>query len=143
LKRSKPNALFDQKQLGFALGAFGEFSESANLLIVSLAHKGALNNPDKCGQSNYQAALRQIHWRLQRRGLLFAIFFREKRNFFGSAKCNEKLMTLLGVGETSGSHPQLFFVRNGIFGKFEQNFQQIIVLALNLSKNGRKMKKTV
>ena len=37
---------------GIALGAFGEFSESVNLLIEGLAHEGALNNPGKFGQSN-------------------------------------------------------------------------------------------
>jgi hypothetical protein len=38
---------------GIALGAFGEFSESINVLIQGLAHEGALKNPDKFGQSNY------------------------------------------------------------------------------------------
>ena len=41
---------------GIALGAFGEFSESINLLIDGLAHEGALKNPDKFGQSKYKAA---------------------------------------------------------------------------------------
>jgi hypothetical protein len=41
---------------GIALGAFGEFSESINVLIQGLAHGGALKNPDKFGQSNYKAA---------------------------------------------------------------------------------------
>jgi hypothetical protein len=41
---------------GIALGAFGEFGESINVLILGLAHEGALNNPDKFGQSNYKAA---------------------------------------------------------------------------------------
>ena len=36
---------------GIALGAFGEFSESINLLIDGLAHEGALKNSDKFGQS--------------------------------------------------------------------------------------------
>jgi hypothetical protein len=44
-----------------ALGAFGEFSESAILLIEGFAHEGTLKNPDKFGQSNYQAAIGQIH----------------------------------------------------------------------------------
>ena len=39
---------------GIALGAFGEFSESINVLIQGLAHEGALKNPDKFGQSNYK-----------------------------------------------------------------------------------------
>jgi hypothetical protein len=34
---------------GIALGAFGEFSESINVLIQGLAHEGALKNPDKFG----------------------------------------------------------------------------------------------
>jgi hypothetical protein len=45
---------------GIALEAFGEFSESINVLIQGLAHEGALKNPDKFGQSNYKAAYRQI-----------------------------------------------------------------------------------
>jgi hypothetical protein len=32
---------------GIALGAFGEFSESINVLIQGLAHEGALKNPGK------------------------------------------------------------------------------------------------
>jgi hypothetical protein len=52
---------------GIALGAFGEFSESINVLIQGLAHEGALKNPDKVGQSNYKAAYGQIHWWLKRR----------------------------------------------------------------------------
>ena len=39
---------------GIALGAFGEFSESINLLIDGLAHEGVLKNSDKFGQSNYK-----------------------------------------------------------------------------------------
>jgi hypothetical protein len=42
------------------MGAFGEFSESVSLLIEGLAHEGALKNPNKLGQSNYQAAFGQI-----------------------------------------------------------------------------------
>ena len=41
---------------GIALGAFGKFSESINVLIKGLAHEGALKNPGKFGQSNYKAA---------------------------------------------------------------------------------------
>jgi hypothetical protein len=42
---------------GIALGAFGEFSDSVNLLIEGLAHhEGTLTNLDKHGQANYQAA---------------------------------------------------------------------------------------
>ena len=41
---------------GIALGAFGEFSDSINLLIDGLAHEGALKNSDKFGQSKYKAA---------------------------------------------------------------------------------------
>jgi hypothetical protein len=44
------------KVRGVALGAFGEFSESANHLFEGLAHEGAFKNPGKYGQSNYQAA---------------------------------------------------------------------------------------
>jgi hypothetical protein len=49
------------KERGIALGGLGEFSESANLLIEGLAHEGALKNPGKFGQSNYQAASGYIH----------------------------------------------------------------------------------
>jgi hypothetical protein len=52
---------------GIALGAFGEFSESINVLIQGLAHEGDLNNPGKFGQSNYKAAYGKIHWWLKRR----------------------------------------------------------------------------
>ena len=52
---------------GIALGAFGEFSESINLLIDGLAHEGALKNSDKFGQSKYKAAYGVIHWWLKRR----------------------------------------------------------------------------
>jgi len=58
---------------GIALGAFGEFSESVNLLIEGLAHEGALKNPDKFGQSNYQAAFGLIHWWLKRRWARLAV----------------------------------------------------------------------
>jgi hypothetical protein len=44
---------------GIALGAFGEFSESINVLIQGLAHEDALKNPDKFDQSNYMAAYGQ------------------------------------------------------------------------------------
>jgi hypothetical protein len=36
-------------------GAFGEISESINVLIQDFAHEGALKNPDKFGQSNYNS----------------------------------------------------------------------------------------
>jgi len=52
---------------GIVMGALGEFSESINLLIECLAHEGSLKNPDKFGQSNYQAAYGAIHWWLKRR----------------------------------------------------------------------------
>jgi hypothetical protein len=55
------------KVQGIALGALGESSESINLLIQGLAHKGALKNPDRFGQSNYKASSEQIHWWLKRR----------------------------------------------------------------------------
>ena len=58
---------------GIALGAFGEFSESVNLLIEGLAHEGALKNPGKFGQSNYQAAFGLIHWWLKRRWARLAV----------------------------------------------------------------------
>ena len=58
---------------GIALGAFGEFSESINVLIQGLAHEGALKNPDKFGQSNYKAAYGQIHWWLKRRWARLAV----------------------------------------------------------------------
>jgi hypothetical protein len=56
-----------------ALGAFGEFIESASLLIEGLAQEGALKNPDKFGQTNYQTASRQIHWWLERRWANLAV----------------------------------------------------------------------
>jgi hypothetical protein len=52
---------------------FCEFSESVNLLIEGLAHEGALKNPGKYGQSNYQAAFGQIHLRLKRRWARLAV----------------------------------------------------------------------
>jgi len=52
---------------GIALGVFGEFSESANLLIEGISHEGTLKNPGEFGQNNYQAAFGQIHWWLKRR----------------------------------------------------------------------------
>ena len=52
---------------GIVLGALGEFSESINLLIEGLAHEGALKNPEKFCQSNYQSAYGAIHWWLKRR----------------------------------------------------------------------------
>jgi hypothetical protein len=50
-----------------ALGAFGEFSESINVLIQGLAHEGALKNPGKFSRSDHKAAYGQIHWWLKRR----------------------------------------------------------------------------
>jgi hypothetical protein len=58
---------------GSALGAFGEFSNSINVLIQGLAHEGALKNPGKFGQSNYKAAYGQIHWWLKRRWARLAV----------------------------------------------------------------------
>ena len=58
---------------GIALGAFGEFSESINLLIDGIAHEGALKNPDKFGQSKYKAAYGVIHWWLKRRWARLAV----------------------------------------------------------------------
>ena len=58
---------------GIALGAFGEFSESINLLIDGLAHEGALKNSDKFGQSKYKAAYGVIHWWLKRRWARLAV----------------------------------------------------------------------
>ena len=58
---------------GIALGAFGEFSESINLLIEGLAHKENLKNPGIFGQSNYQAAYGAIHWWLKRRWTRLAV----------------------------------------------------------------------
>jgi hypothetical protein len=58
---------------GIALGAFGKFSESINVLIQGLAHEGALKNPDKFGQSDYNAAHGQIHWWLKRRWARLAV----------------------------------------------------------------------
>jgi hypothetical protein len=49
------------------MGAFGEFSESINLLIQGLAHEGALKNPGKFGQSNYKEKYGEIYWWLKRR----------------------------------------------------------------------------
>jgi len=58
---------------GIALGAFGEFSESINILIEGLAHEGALKNPNRFGQGNYQAAFGAIHWWLKRRWARLAV----------------------------------------------------------------------
>ena len=58
---------------GIALGAFGEFSQSINVLIQGPVHEGALKNPDKFGQSNYKAAYGQIHWWLKRRWARLAV----------------------------------------------------------------------
>jgi hypothetical protein len=55
------------KVRGIARGAFVEFSDSANHLIESLAHEGALKKNDKFGQGNYQGAFGQIYWWLKRR----------------------------------------------------------------------------
>jgi hypothetical protein len=40
---------------------FDYCKKTDNLPIEGLAQKGALKNPDKFGQSNYQAAYGQIH----------------------------------------------------------------------------------
>ena len=58
---SKNKAVLDTLKVlptvrGLALGAFGEFSESINVLIEEMAHEGALKNPGKFGQNNYKAA---------------------------------------------------------------------------------------
>jgi hypothetical protein len=58
---------------GIALGAFGAFSESINVLIQGFAHEGALKNPGKFGQSNYKAAYGRIHWWLKRRWARLAV----------------------------------------------------------------------
>jgi hypothetical protein len=58
---------------GIALGAFGEFSESINVLIQDFAHEGALKNSDKFGQSINKAAYGQIHWWLKRRWARLAV----------------------------------------------------------------------
>jgi hypothetical protein len=63
--RGAPRAF--PKVRGIALGAFGEFSKPANLLIESLAHDFALKNPGEFDESNYQAAFGLTHWRLKRR----------------------------------------------------------------------------
>ena len=58
---------------GLAIGAFGEFSDTVFKLIDGLAHEGALKNPDRFGQSRYQAAYGQIHWWLKRRWSRLAV----------------------------------------------------------------------
>ena len=58
---------------GIALGAFGEFSDSINLLIDGLAHEGALKKSDKFGHSKYKAAYGVIHWWLKRRWARLAV----------------------------------------------------------------------
>ena len=69
------------KVRGTNLGAFGEFSESAKLLIEGLAHEGALKNLGKFGESNYQAAFGQIHWWLKRRWARLEVITAEKSRF--------------------------------------------------------------
>ena len=59
---SKNTAVLDTLKVlptvrGLALGAFGEFSESINVLIEEIAHEGALKNPGKFGQNNYKASM--------------------------------------------------------------------------------------
>jgi hypothetical protein len=49
------------KVRGIALGVFGVFSKSSNLLIEGLAYEVVLKNSDKFGQGKYQAAFGQIH----------------------------------------------------------------------------------
>ena len=46
---------------------------SPPLFLLSFAHKGALKNPDKFGQSNYQGAFGQVHWWLKRRWARLAV----------------------------------------------------------------------
>ena len=72
---------------GIALGAFGEFSDSINLLIDGLAHEGALKNSDKFGQSKYKAAYRVIHWWLKRRWARLAAIGMRYRNDMGLYTC--------------------------------------------------------
>jgi hypothetical protein len=61
------------KLWGIALGAFGEFSKYANILIEGIAHEGALKNSGKFGQSNYQEASGQIYLLLKRLWARFAV----------------------------------------------------------------------
>jgi hypothetical protein len=58
---------------GLAVGAFGEFSDTAFKLIDGPAHEGALKNPGRFGQSSYKAAYGQIHWWLKRRWARLAV----------------------------------------------------------------------
>ena len=44
------------KVKGITFGVFGDFSSSMSTLIGGFAHEGALENPDRLGQSNYKAA---------------------------------------------------------------------------------------
>jgi hypothetical protein len=68
---------------GISLGAFGEFSESINVLIQGLAHEGALKNPGKFGQSNYKAVYGQIHWWLKRRWARLAVITAVEARYAG------------------------------------------------------------
>jgi hypothetical protein len=61
---------------GIALGAFGEFSESINVLIQGLAHKKRSQEPRQIRPehvSNYKAACGKIHWWLKRRWARLAV----------------------------------------------------------------------
>jgi hypothetical protein len=62
------------KVRGIALGAIGEFRESANLLIEGLAHEGALKTPvNSARATTRQPAYGQIHWLLKRRPARLAV----------------------------------------------------------------------
>jgi hypothetical protein len=52
---------------GLVFGAYGESSESVNLLIKGLAYEGALKKADSFGQKNQLAAESVISWWLKRR----------------------------------------------------------------------------
>ena len=55
------------------LGAFGILISSVDVFIGSLAHGGALKNPDRIGQSNYKAAYGATHWWFKRRWSRLAV----------------------------------------------------------------------
>ena len=59
---------------GLALGAFGEFGESINVLSEVMTHESALKLPCQFGQSNNKTAFGQIHfWWLKRRWAHLAV----------------------------------------------------------------------
>jgi hypothetical protein len=68
---------------GNALGAFGEFSDSMNVLIQGFAHENALKNPGKFGQSNNKAAYGQIQWWLKRRWARLAVITAIEASYAG------------------------------------------------------------